>query len=148
MFWREGCKIPEIMCSEIAELISKGIDEVKHESKMSSIFEASINISGVPSGYGMDKLKLFLSGFKNEMYTERGQYIGCYHVHFYSKIRAKDALNFIQEQPNQFSNADFVLHKKEIGTMGELEPEESKQNVALYKKGKKKTDDDGWTSQI
>lgn len=85
------------MCSEIAEMISKGIDEVKHESKMSSIFEASINICNVPSGSGMDTLKKFLSSFKNEMYTERGNQLGYYHVHFYSRIRAKDALNFIQE---------------------------------------------------
>jgi hypothetical protein len=95
VFWREGCKIPEILCSEIAELIMKGIDEVKHESKMSTIFEASINIYNVPTGGSFDRFKQFLSNFKNEFYTERGKSVGTLHVHFYSKQRAKDALAFI-----------------------------------------------------
>ena len=69
--------------------------------------------------------------------------MGSYLVHFYSKIRAKDAMNFIQEQPNQFSNADLVIHRKEIGTLG-LIGEESKE--AVKKKGKRTTDDDGWTT--
>jgi hypothetical protein len=97
VFWREGCKIPEIMCSEIAELINKGIFEAKHESKVSTIFEATINIYNAPSGSGNDTLKKFLSNFKNEMYTETGKNVGTLHVHFYSKMRAKDALTFIQE---------------------------------------------------
>ena len=42
VFWKDGCKIPEIMCSEIASMISRGIEEVKTESNMSSIFEATI----------------------------------------------------------------------------------------------------------
>lgn len=57
VFWREGCKIPEILCSEIAELIMKGIDEVKDVSKMSTIFEATINIYNVPTGGSFDRLK-------------------------------------------------------------------------------------------
>jgi len=145
VFWREGCKIPEIMCSEIAELINKGIDEVKQESKMSTIFEASINIYNVPTGSGFDTLKKFLSSFKNEMYTERGSTVGTYHIHFYSKQRAKDALTFIQEQPNQFSNCEMVLHRKEIGTLGET-TEENKEETGLKRKGKTRTDDDGWTT--
>ena len=32
VFWKDGCKVPEIMCSEIAEMISRGIEEVKDES--------------------------------------------------------------------------------------------------------------------
>ena len=32
VFWKDGCKVPEIMCSEIASMISRGIEEVKTES--------------------------------------------------------------------------------------------------------------------
>jgi len=60
------------MCSEIAGMISKGIEEVKTESDMSSIFEASLNISNVTRGNTIDQLKKFLSNFKSEMYTEKG----------------------------------------------------------------------------
>lgn len=76
MFWRENCKIPEIMCSEIADLINKGISEVRFESDKTTIFEASIYISNVPGGHSIDDLKKFLSNFKNEMYTEKGKSIG------------------------------------------------------------------------
>lgn len=135
------------MCSEIAELINKGIFEAKHESKISTIFEASINIYNAPTGSGFDTLKKFLSNFKNEMYTESGKNVGTLHVHFYSKQRAKDALTFIQEQPNQFNNCELVLHRKEIGTLGDTH-EESKEDIAAKRKKKKATDDDGWTTMI
>ena len=80
------------MCSEIADLIIKGIDEVRHESDKSTIFEASIHISNVPNGNNIDTLKKFMSNFKNEMYTEKGKSFGTFNIHFYSKIRARDAL--------------------------------------------------------
>jgi len=148
VFWREGCKIPEIMCSEIAELISKGVEEVRQESKLSTIFEATINIYGVPTGSGFDTLKKFLSSFKNEMYTERGS-VGNYSIHFYSKARAKDALAYIQEQPNQFSNCELVCHRKEIGTLGNVDSEESKEQEGAVKgKRKARIEDDGWTTQL
>jgi hypothetical protein len=31
-------------------------------------------------------------------------------------MRAKDALTYIKNTPNQFTNVELVLHKKEIGT--------------------------------
>ena len=84
VFWRDGCKVPEIMCSEIAEMIAKGIEEVKTESNMSTIFEASILICNVTHGNTIDGLKKFLVNFKNEMYTEKGAKPGDFKVHFYS----------------------------------------------------------------
>jgi hypothetical protein len=71
------------MCSEIADLINKGIDEVRHESDKATIFEASIYISNVPNGNSIDTLKKFLCNFKNEMYTEKGKSLGNYNIHFY-----------------------------------------------------------------
>lgn len=95
MFWREGCKVPEIMCSEIADLINKGISEVRFQADKTTIFEASLFISNVPGNHSIDELKKFLSNFKNEMYTEKGKQLGQFTVHFYTKARAKDALSFI-----------------------------------------------------
>jgi hypothetical protein len=73
------------MCSEIADLINKGIEEVRHESDKTTIFEASIYICNVGSGYSIDTLKKFLGNFKNEMYTEKGKTVGQFAIHFYVK---------------------------------------------------------------
>ena len=100
IFWRDGCKVPEIMCSEIAEMISKGIEEVKTESNLSTIFEASIFISNVTRGNTIDTLKKFLINFKNDIYTEKGLDSSKFKVHFYNWQRAKEAHSFIQYTPN------------------------------------------------
>jgi len=71
------------MCSEIAQMINKGIEEVKTESNMSTIFEASLLISNVTHGNSIDSLKKFLVNFKNEMYTEKGANTSSFKVHFY-----------------------------------------------------------------
>lgn len=71
------------MCSEIAQMINKGIEEVKTESNMSTIFEASLLISNVTHGNSIDGLKKFLINFKNEMYTEKGSTTSSFKVHFY-----------------------------------------------------------------
>jgi len=76
--------VPEIMCSEIAEMISKGIEQVKNESDISSIFEASLYINNVTRGNTIDTLKKFLINFKSDMYTEKGSTASQYQVHFYS----------------------------------------------------------------
>lgn len=31
-------------------------------------------------------------------------------------MRAKDALTYIKNTPNQFTNVELILHKKEVGT--------------------------------
>lgn len=73
------------MCSEIAEMISKGIEEVKTESNISSIFEASILINNVTRGNSIDTLKKFLSNFKSDIYTEKvTNNSSSFKVHFYS----------------------------------------------------------------
>jgi len=95
VYWREGAKVPEVLCSDIAVAISKGITDVRKESSMSSIFEASIFISNVPKGSNIDTLKKFLSSFQNEMYTEKGTSINSFKVHFYNRQRAKDAISYI-----------------------------------------------------
>lgn len=66
-------------------MISKGIEEVKTESNISSIFEASILINNVTRGNSIDTLKKFLSNFKSDIYTEKGSNnSSSFKVHFYS----------------------------------------------------------------
>lgn len=139
VFWREGCKVPQILCSEIADLINKGIDQVRHESDKATIFEASIHIANVPNGNSIDTLKKFLGNFKNEMYTEKGKTIGTFNVHFYQKVRARDALSFLQDTANQFSNCTLEVHKKEAGTNEESKTAE---DLKAQKRGKRFVEED------
>ncbi len=83
------------MCSEIAEMISKGIEQVRNESDISSIFEASLYINNVTRGNTIDTLKKFLINFKSDIYTEKGATPSQFQVHFYSFQRAREALSFI-----------------------------------------------------
>ena len=58
-------------------------------------------------------------------------------------MRAKDALTFIKNTPNQFTNVDLILHKKEVGT----NPDTPLQDQAQKKKAAKEqdtVDDDGF----
>jgi len=149
VFWREGAKVPEVLCSDIAVAISKGIEEVRRESSMSSIFEASVFISNVPNGSNIDTLKKFLAGFKNEMYTEKGSSLSSFKVHFYSRQRAKDALSYLQNTPNQFSNATLVHHKKEVGVRQDEEAKDFGMEESKWrgpKRGPVEEDDDGFTT--
>jgi hypothetical protein len=89
-----GAKVPEIMCSEIAGLINRGIHEVRKEADKKTIFEASLIVTNVGLMTTIDTLKKFLANFKNEMYTEKGKNKTQFQVHFYSLARAKEALSY------------------------------------------------------
>lgn len=71
VFWKEGCRVPEILASEVIALIDKGLMSSNHETTRNSIFEASIVISGIPKGSGLDDVKKLLRGYVNEYYPER-----------------------------------------------------------------------------
>ncbi len=53
------------------------------------------------------------------MYTQKGKTQGTFHIHFYKRMTAKDALTFIYNTPNQFRSVELIEHKKEIGTNSE-----------------------------
>ena len=57
VFYREGAKIPEIHCTEIAVLISKGINEIHDVTNVKKIFEASLIITNFPVNSTLDTLK-------------------------------------------------------------------------------------------
>jgi hypothetical protein len=71
VFWKNGCRCPEIMASEVVMLISKGIMPNDLDASKSSVFEATIMISSIPKGSNVDDIKQHLSAFQNEFYTER-----------------------------------------------------------------------------
>jgi len=76
VFWKEGCKVPDIMVSELMELIEKGIMSANNEDNRNMIFEATLYIFNVQKGTTMDELKKFLKNFRNEMYAEKGKSMG------------------------------------------------------------------------
>ena len=115
--WKEGCRIPEIMASEVVNLIKKGFMTSNHEDTRNSIFEASVVITQIPKGTGLDEIKKLLVGFSNEYYAERkGNPNPKVCFHFYKLIRATDALSTLRSSAHQFGNVELVRHKKEIGT--------------------------------
>jgi hypothetical protein len=94
VFYKEGAKIPEIHCTEIANLISKGIGEITDVTKVATIFQATLVITNFPINATLDQLKKLLINFRDEIYTERkakNQFL----VHFYELQTAKSALSFL-----------------------------------------------------
>ena len=116
VYWKNGCRVPDIMCSEVVNLISKGIMPNNLQTNISSVFEASIYISNIPKGSGVDDIKKHLAAFQNEFYTERrgtsGPGARTALLHFYSLVRAKDAYAYLKSSPHQFSIGDLMTHKK------------------------------------
>lgn len=100
VFWKEGCKVPDILVSELMVLIERGIMSTNNEDNRNMIFEATLYIHDVIKGSTIDDLKKFLKNFKNEMYAEKGKQFGSFYLHFYKKERAKDAFTFLRNSPN------------------------------------------------
>ncbi len=47
VFWKEGCKVPDVMISEVMSLIEKGIMSANNDDNRSMIFEATLTIFNV-----------------------------------------------------------------------------------------------------
>ena len=125
IFWKEGCLVPEILATEVVDLINKGIMRASSEESRNMIFESTIVISNIPKGSTVDDVKRLLATFQNGFYAERkGQANQARSVllHFYSKPRAIDALTFLRNTAHQFSEVQLVHHRKEIGTNSETTP--------------------------
>ena len=77
VFFKDGCKIPDVTVSELIKLIDKGIMSSNSEENKSQIFEATLHVFGVTRGNTIDDLKSFLGpSFRNEMYAEKGKNMG------------------------------------------------------------------------
>lgn len=57
VYWKNGCRVPDIMCSEVVMLISKGIMPNDLDASKSSVFEATIVVSNIPKGSNVDDIK-------------------------------------------------------------------------------------------
>lgn len=151
VFWKEGCRVPEILASEVIALIDRGLMSSNHEATRNRIFEASLVVSGIPKCTGLDDVKKLLHSFVNEYYPERRGAASQGHpiyLHFYSKLRAKDAQLCLRNTAHQFGDVELVSHRKEIGTnqglLGEdglTEDEKPKRKRA----DRHEQDDDGFT---
>lgn len=144
VFWKEGCKVPDIMISEVVTLIEKGIMSANNDDNRNQIFEATLYVTNIPKGCTIDDLKKVLKNYRNEMYVEKGKsHAECY-LHFYKQMRAKDALTYLRNTPGSFTCFELIMHKKEIGT-GQIGV--ANQATDGKKKGKKEKviDDDGFT---
>jgi hypothetical protein len=87
--------------------------------------------------------------FKNEMYTQKSKQQGEFFIHFYKKMRAKDALTYIRNTPNQFNNVEMIMHKKEIGVISESTPQQDTANQEKKKVSKQATvDNDGFMTVV
>ncbi len=73
VFWSEGCKVPDVLVSEVMKLIERGIISANNDDTRDQIFEATLNIIGVTKGTSIDDLKKFLQNYRNEMYTQKGK---------------------------------------------------------------------------
>lgn len=139
VFWKDGCKVPDVHVSEVMKLIEKGLISANNDDNRNQIFEATLYFKDVSKGTSLDDLKKFLSNFKNEMYTQKGRTPGQFYVHFYKKQRAKDAHYYIKNTPSQFANVELVSHVKEIGTNFDSTPAQlALQQQAAEKKRAKK----------
>lgn len=57
VYWKEGCRVPEIMASEVVVLIRKGIMSSNLEENRNLVFEATIHISDIPKGSTVEDIK-------------------------------------------------------------------------------------------
>lgn len=113
VYWKEGCKIPDVMISESVSLIEKGLISANNDDNKFMIFEGTLHIHNVQKGTTMTDLKNFLKVFLNDFYSERGKVMGEFFLHFYKKAQAKNAITFILNTPNQFTNFEFIQHEKQ-----------------------------------
>lgn len=107
------------------------------------IFEATLKLTNIPKGSTIDDVKKFLTNFRNEMYAERGKQQGEFYLHFYKKMRAKDAQTFMANTPSQFTGFELISHKKEIGTNQDA-PTQPSGELKRKKKEQRVVDNDGF----
>jgi len=63
VYWKEGCRVPEMLVSEVMALIEKGIMSADPEAARNSIFEATITIWNSPRGPTITDIKRTMSAF-------------------------------------------------------------------------------------
>lgn len=151
VLWKKGCKIPDILISDILGLIEKGIMSQDQNEQINKIFEASIVIYGIPKGTGLDDIKKMFSGYIDEFYPERqGQahQNNPIYMHFYKRLRAQDAYETLRQSAHMFDDVELISRQKEIGTnQTALNKLESDEEIKTIRKraDRQQLDDDGFS---
>lgn len=147
VYWKDGCRVPEILASEVIELIEKGIMSADPDQSRNSIFEATLTVLNLPRGSSVDDVKKLLKAYQNEYYAERRgvpPQARSVLLHFYSGVRAKDAFLFMKNTPHDFHECELVSHRKQVGTNSELDEDED--NKPRQRRAERfEVDDDGFT---
>lgn len=74
VFYTEGCRVPEILATDVVNLVDKGAYSSSTEEHMTKIFEASLYVPTIPKGSSVNDLKKLLTAFTNDFYAEcKGQ---------------------------------------------------------------------------
>ena len=99
VFWKEGCRVPDILATEIIALVKKGIMTHNVADRRGQVFQASLSFPAIPKGLGITDIKTLLPGFTNEYYVEKR---GTVHrraaiLHFYQLKRAQEAFTIQQD---------------------------------------------------
>ena len=123
IFWQDGCRIPEILASEVVDLSSKGIMTRTNDETLRIIFECTIIIRNIPKGSTVGDIKRLLSQFSNEFYTERRiKPTKIYALlHFYSKAKADQVIGFLKNGPHQFTEFELFNYRDEDGNIVQRE---------------------------
>jgi hypothetical protein len=69
--WKEGCKVPDILASEIVDLIQRGIITGEMHENRKLLFEATLVVYNLQKGSSIDDLKKLLVNFEGDFYPER-----------------------------------------------------------------------------
>ena len=120
VFYAEGCKVPEVLATDIVNLVERGLYSTSTEDHLTKIFEASLSVPNIPKGASVNDLKKLLHTFANDFYAEaKGQASLANRsakLHFYKLQKAKDAYMNLKEICHQFGYVELISYRKEIGT--------------------------------
>lgn len=151
VFWKEGCRVPEILATEIIALVEKGIMTHNANDHIYKVFQASISFPTMPKGSGIQDIKAVMQAFANEYYVEKK---GTGHrraamLHFYQLQRAQEALVTLNSNWHPFENVELISHQKQIGIgegdIGFGESGLSSEPAKRLRADKYEMDDDGFT---
>lgn len=139
VFWKDGCRIPTMMVTEIASLVQKGVLS-DTETHSTNIFKATVTVFNLQRSDTINDIKTFLADFKQQFYSERGQRDGQVNLHFFNEDEAKDVFTYFKNSNSNFANVELRTHSKE-----EQEEESKADEAGRKKKRKAEVDDEGFS---
>lgn len=111
VYWKEGCRIPTMMVSDIAQLIEKGVI-IEDEINAQSVFKATVSIFNLQRTDTINDIKALLVDFKQNFYSERGKNDASVNLHFFDEQDGRDIFTFFKTSVTQFANVELIVHNK------------------------------------